>query len=363
MSDNANLNAQFRGQILESASTIETGSRVIASPSDLPILGTDTCLDIKLTVPQALAITLPSLAQLATVVGGRKLRILDANGSWGTYPVTLNASGADKIDGESSITLSQPWGGVEIESRGTYWHVSLSGVVGLGGMGGGFGPDLLPTPANADDDEFNGLTLSPAWQLLAATAQAGEPQRGATIVGPNVVRQSVTARTGWLLFQPDASAYYSKLLASALTTGLIYAKFSMDSNAGAGTNGFALLLGQSAAGNLDVNNAVSLTLARTGGSNTWMITAEQRVGGISTTVYSATLDSFVQPIDRMQIYRDGTTYRFAVGSEAGGFKDLGSTVNAISPDRVGVAGVAVGGPSPVFGIDYIRRQDGTFPTI
>lgn len=68
MSDNANLNAQFRGQILESASTIETGSRVIASPSDLPILGTDTCLDIKLTVPQALAITLPSLAQLATVV-------------------------------------------------------------------------------------------------------------------------------------------------------------------------------------------------------------------------------------------------------------------------------------------------------
>ena len=71
----------------------------------------------------------------------------------------------------------------------------------------------------------------------------------------------------------------------------------------------------------------------------------------------------MQPIDRMQIYRDGTTYRFAVGSEAGGFKDLGSTVNAISPDRVGVVGIAVDGPSPVFGIDYIRRKDGTFPTI
>ena len=58
-------------------------------------------------------------------------------------------------------------------------------------MEGGFGPDLLPTPANADDDEFNGLTLSSAWQLLGATVQAGDPQRGVTIVGPNVVRQSL----------------------------------------------------------------------------------------------------------------------------------------------------------------------------
>ena len=46
-----------------------------------------------------------------------------------------------------------------------------------------------------------------------------------------------------------------------------------------------------------------------------MILAQQRVGGISTTVHIASLDSFVQPIDRMQIYRDGTTYRFAVGSK------------------------------------------------
>jgi len=363
VSDNANLNAQFRGQILESASTIETGSRVIASPSDLPILGTDTCLDIKLTVPQALAITLPSLAQLATVVGGRKLRILDANGSWGTYPVTLNASGADKIDGESSITLSQPWGGVEIESRGTYWHVSLSGVVGLGGMGGGFGPDLLPTPANADDDEFNGTTLASSWQLFGAALQAGDPSRGATIVGPNVVRVSQTLRTGWLLFQPDASAYFSKLLSTPMTQGAIYCKFSMDANDSVGPDAFGLLLCQSTAGNIDIDNAVSVSILRSTADFTWTVKAEKRVAGVSTTVYSKTLDSLVQPFDRIQINRNGGNVLFFIGSEAGGMKYLGTIAAAINPDRVAMAGFNTGGPSTIYGLDYIRRVDGVNPTV
>ena len=176
--------------------------------------------------------------------------------------------------------------------------------------GGGFGPDLLPTPANADDDEFNGLTLSSAWQLLGATVQAGDPQRGVTIVGPNVVRQSLSVRSGWFMFQPDVGAYYSKLLATSLTTGMVYAKFSMDSNAGVGPDAFALLLGQSTAGNLDIDNAVSVSLGRAVGSNTWTLKAEKRVAAVSTTVYTATLDSFVQPFDRMQIYRNGTTFAF-----------------------------------------------------
>ena len=364
MSTTPNIVPSFLGSVLPAASHPSVGERIVTTLADLlPLLATDTAIGMALVSPAPATLTLPALSTIGAEPGLRVIRIFDRLGQWGDNPFTVVASGTDKIDGESSVTLSQPFGCIILESRGTYWHVDVSGWIGLGGLTGALGPDLLPTPANADDDEFNGLTLSPAWQLLAATAQAGEPQRGATIVGPNVVRQSVTARKGWLLFQPDGSAYYSKVLASALTTGLIYAKFSMDSNAGVGTNRFALMLGQSVAGNLDVNNAVSLMLARTGGSNTWMIIAEQRLGGISTTVYSATLDSFVQPIDRMQIYRDGTTYRFAVGSEAGGFKDLGSTVNAISPDRVGVVGIAVGGPSPVFGIDYIRRKDGTFPTI
>jgi hypothetical protein len=363
MSDNANLNPQFRGQILETASTIETGSRVIASPSDLPILGTDTCLDIKLTVPQALAITLPSLAQLATVVGGRKLRILDANGSWGTCPVTLNASGADKIDGESSITLSQPWGGVEIESRGTYWHVSLSGVVGLGGMGGGFGPDLLPTPAAADDDEFNGTTLASSWQLFGAALQAGDPSRGATIVGPNMVRVSQTLRTGWLLFQPDATAGISKLLSTPMTQGAIYCKFSMDANDSVGPDAFSLALCQSALGNIDLDNAVSVTIQRATADYTWTVIAEKRVAGVSTTVYSKTLDSLVQPFDRIQINRNGGSFLFFIGSEAGGMKYLGTAAAAINPDRVAMLGNNTGGPSTIYGLDYIRRVDGVNPTV
>lgn len=363
MSDNANQNPQFRGQILETAGTIETGSRVIASPSDLPIQGTDTCLDIKLTTPQALTITLPALATLATVPGGRKLRILDANGSWGAYPVTLNGAGSDKIDGESSVTLSQPWGGVEIESRGTYWHVSLSGVVGLGGMGGGFGPDLLPTPGLSDDDEFNGATLGSTWQLLGATQQVGEPQRGATIVDPNVVRYSQTLRTGWLLFQPDAAAYLSKALLTPMSQGAVYCKFSMDANAGVGPDAFVLLLCQTSAGNLDINNCVTISLQRATADFTWTVKAEKRVAGVATTVYTKTLDSLVQPFDRMQITRDAGNFAFYIGSEAGGMKSLGTTAAAIAPDRIGIAGSNTGGPSPIYGVDYVRRLDGVYPTI
>ena len=38
------------------------------------------------------------------------IRIFDRLGQWGTNPFTVAASGADKIDGESSVTLSQPFG-------------------------------------------------------------------------------------------------------------------------------------------------------------------------------------------------------------------------------------------------------------
>ena len=276
---------------------------------------------------------------------------------------TVAASGADKIDGESSVTLSQPFGCIILESRGTYWHVDASGLLGFGGMGGGFGPDLLPTPANADDDEFNGLTLSSAWQLLGATVQAGDPQRGVTIVGPNVVRQSLSVRSGWFMFQPDVGAYYSKLLATSLTTGMVYAKFSMDSNAGVGPDAFALLLGQSTAGNLDIDNAVSVSLGRAVGEATHGPSRpEARCRGQHHGLHSNARQfcAAVRPHANLSQRND---IRVFVGSEAGGFKALGSTTAALAPDRMAFGGFATGGPSPVFGLDYVRRLDGVYPTV
>ena len=114
---------------------------------------------------------------------------------------------------------------------------------------------------------------------------------------------------------------------------MVYAKFSMDSNAGAGPDVFALLLGQSTAGNLDIDNAVSVSLGRAVGSNTWTLKAEKRVAAVSTTVHTATLDSFVQPFDRMQIYRNGTTFAFLWvrrrADQGAGIYDA-----ALAPDRM-----------------------------
>lgn len=364
MSTTPNIVPSFLGSVLPAASHPSVGERIVTTLADLlPLLATDTAIGMALVSPAPATLTLPALSAIGAEPGLRVIRIFDRLGQWGDNPFTVVASGTDKIDGESSVTLSQPFGCIILESRGTYWHVDASGLLGFGGMGGGFGPDLLPTPATTDDDEFNGLTLSSAWQLLGATVQVGDPQRGVSIVGPNVVRQSLSVRNGWFMFQPDVAAYYSKLLATSLTTGMVYVKFSMDSNAGVGPDVFALLLGQSTAGNLDIDNAVSVSLGRAVGSNTWTLKAEKRVAAVSTTVYTATLDSFVQPFDRMQIYRNGTTFAFFVGSEAGGFKALGSTTAALAPDRMAFGGSATGGPSPVFGLDYVRRLDGVYPTV
>ena len=70
----------------------------------------------------------------------------------------------------------------------------------------------------------------------------------------------------------------------------------------------------------------------------------------------------MQPFDRMQIYRNGTTFRFC-GFEAGGFRALGSTTVCARARPDGVWWFATGGPSPVFGLDYVRRLDGVYPTV
>ena len=124
----------------------------------------------------------------------------------------------------------------------------------------------------------------------------------------------------------------------------------------------ALLLGQSTANNLDIDNAVKRKPGPLSGSNTWTLRPGKRVAAVPAPQSTQQrLNSFVQPVrPRGNLYRNGTTFAFC-GFGAGGFKALGSTTAALAPDRIAFGGFATGGPSPVFGLDYVRRLDGVYP--
>ena len=66
---------------------------------------------------------------------------------------------------------------------------------------------------------------------------------------------------------------------------------------------------QSTAGNLDIDNAVSVSLGRAVGSNTWTLKAEKRVAAVSTTVYS-NARRLCSRSTACKIYRNGTTFAF-----------------------------------------------------
>lgn len=363
-----NFTGQFRGSVLETANVITTGQRVIVALADLPIVDTDQTVSMELATPSAATINLPDPASVGALAGSRRIRVFDTLRAWGDYPATFVATGGATIDGAATVSVSQPGAMVVFEWRGNNeWHMESGSAGGtFFGIGGGLGIDLPPVDANADSDEFNGSNLNAAWTLSSATLQAGDPQRGATIVGPNVVRQSTALRTGWLLYQPDALARYSRVLSSAMTQGAVYCKFSMDANGGVGPDEFTFSLCQSSAGVPDMNNAVTITLRRDSADITWHCTTVKVVAGVSTTVYPLSALSFtslVQLFDRMLIYRNAGNFTFYVGSEAGGWKHLGTTAAAISPDRVAFAGSNTGGPSCIYGLDYVRRIDGALPTI
>lgn len=365
MADTMNVNPEFSGRVVQTAGVLEMGERVITTLADLPILATDQNISLALGSPQSVTISLPPPAALSSTPGARKLRFFDKNGDWGAYPVTFSATGGALIDGVPSVTVSQPNAEVVFEWRGTGWHAN--GIAAFfGGLGGGFGVDLLPVVASADDDEFNAATLQD-WTVTNATVVAGEPVRGGAFVGPAQVRYSQTLRSGWLLVQPSSDGnvvQFHKPLSSPLTQGTIYCRFSMDSNAGVGPDSCSFALTQSSAGVPDLNNRIVITLVRSTTDNSWTLAADRIIASVYTSIYTATVTSLVQPVDHFQISRLGTNFYAYAGSTAAGMKYLGTFASgALNPDRIVFTMAATGAPPSLLGLDYVRRLDDANPTI
>ena len=366
MSDNTNSNPAFVGQVVQTAGVLEMGERVIASPSDLPIVGTDQNLTFALTSPQSLSVDLPNIASLGTIAGGRKIRCFDKNGDWGANPVTFNGTGGALIDGVASVTVSQPFGGVVFEWRGTYWHATGLNA-SFGGFTGAVTVDAPPETANPADDEFNAATLGDEWAVFGSTVDPAPPARGATFAGPAQVRVSQAVRTGWLMVQPSSDsnpATIHRSLGAAMTQGMVYAKFSMDSNASIGPDIFTFALTQSSAGNPDFNNAVFLELRRAVADDQWTLTAGRKIAGVGTTTYTTTITLPFQPVSRVQITRNGTRFDVYAGSSPGGMKFLGTfTSGALNPDRIAISVSNFDYATTIYGLDYVRRLDGVNPTV
>jgi hypothetical protein len=359
-----NANPSFVGQVLLTGGVLEMGARTIASSADLPIVATDQNLNV--TAAQDLTITLPLPAALGTESGSRKLRFFDGAGVWGAHPVTFVASGGALIDGQPQVTISQPWGSVEFEWRGTYWHATGLNT-SFGGFTGAVTVDAPPETANAADDEFNAATLGDEWAVFGSTVDPAAPARGATFAGPAQVRLSQAVRTGWLMIQPSSDstpATIHRSLGAPMTQGMVYAKFSMDSNASIGPDIFTFALTQSSAGNPDFNNAVFLELRRSVADNQWTLTAGHNMAGVPTTIYTTTVTLPFQPVSRVQITRNGTRFDVYAGSSPGGMKFLGTfTSGALNPDRIAISVSNFDYATTIYGLDYVRRLDGVNPTV
>ena len=76
--------------------------RLIASSANLPIVASDNILNFNLSTN--LAVTVP----LYTTRSGNPLTFKDVSGTFGTYTLTLNATGSDTFNGVPSIALSTP---------------------------------------------------------------------------------------------------------------------------------------------------------------------------------------------------------------------------------------------------------------
>jgi len=235
----------------------------------------------------------------------------------------------------------------------------------------GFQSFVAPSPEGAAtdslSDEFDGSRLDSAWSRLHSVL-APAPQRGADFnpAGP-AARESFSLRKGWFLLQPSADGGQTgihKAIPSPTTTGLIYCRFSMDSNGSIPgvTDSCTLSLCQTIGGDdIDPDNIVSVVLRRDTANNTWTVAMTRKIAGVAGTVYSESLSSFSQPINQMAIAYDHATTSWVgqVGVDGGGWKVLGTlTSGALAPDRLLLSAISTSQANPIFGFDYVRRESG-----
>lgn len=122
-----NLIPDYRGRIVDSSGFRILGERRIVVADDLAITADDFTLAVARSPAGPSTIPLPTPAEVSDIPGARRFRIYDALGNAGTHNITITGTGGALIDGQSSVVISANWGGIDIEWRGTYWHVTNAG--------------------------------------------------------------------------------------------------------------------------------------------------------------------------------------------------------------------------------------------
>ncbi len=288
----------------------------------------------------------------------------DPNFAW--TKVAAGFAPADKIE---CLPSSYP----SPEGLGDYLD-SLSGASMLQGFSGFVTPASPEAAADPVSDEFDAGSLDPSWTRLHVL-DPNPVQRGANPAVSGGARESFTARPGWLLLQPtaaNASCGFTKSLGSGtdLTdAATIYCRFSMDSNAASDGDSFAMNLSQTISNTIDPDNCILVELARASTNNTWALIAIKRIATAATTLYSASLTSFAQPIQGLAVgyflFEGAMTYTIYALADQGCWKELGGftlATTSLLPDRLSFVVNSQSSQAPVYGIDYVRREPGLYLT-
>lgn len=116
MIEKININRNDINELLESEDSglfteITTESGVYAMDDD------DTTMFMNTAAPTTINL------QTAVGVGGRIVIIKDDTGNAGASNITINADGAENIDGLATQTISTNWGRMILQSNGVNWRI------------------------------------------------------------------------------------------------------------------------------------------------------------------------------------------------------------------------------------------------
>lgn len=158
----------------QGTSAQKTGLR-IATSSPVTVVNTDCVVICKLTVPAAVAVTLPA------GVTGQYYVIADGTGDAATNNITITPNGAETIDGAATLVLAQNYSAVTLAFNGAGNWVIISSHDGGSAGGGSTGTGLvvrqtsptlitpaLGTPSSGTLTNCTGLPISTGVSGLGA---------------------------------------------------------------------------------------------------------------------------------------------------------------------------------------------------
>lgn len=261
-----------------------------------------------------------------------------------------------------------------------YQPVGSASSGGGAGISGLYIPDVPPASPSADDDEFNGGTLDPRWNLhttgvsanpvtwLADTIDEGTVETG------HVTRYQMgaTGNPSALVVQPGGDITDNAGISRILTTGVTPTNWIMRAGFSLGSNrenpvspdmNILLFMANNdpgnGFGNWDYENfiAISIQADYTGA----VITAGKMVAGVFSqfsTGFLLTSTTGAQPVQYM-IKKTGDFYRASVRLSNGQklvlmSEDLSGM--GLTPVRFGMAFTAAATPNPIIPVSYIRHE-------